>query len=303
MRFQDIVPQLAAGVNFRQSNWARDTYLTLSKDGYINFVFRGSVDDKQYTPNLASAFQAEWVSMENKQHVDVEKSWATNNLFHLLETAGPEEFCLKVENITGSVDMVFFNERGQLTFQNIGEEVYPCTPGISMFLKTGWAVSTRSAPVLPVPVDEPVPVSEGVQEPVLENVNRSTTLPEVTAPEGMTLQVQHGFYVSGLIVGQVVDQKGDLITMQTLTGVHGSRETCHISLNLFELLFESIHWSTPGAVLVNNETGARVTVTDNDDSVAVQCHVEVTSEILVPVTIMKAELNSVNWVLVDYKPQ
>lgn len=313
MRFQDIVPQLAAGVNFRQANWTRDTYITLGKDGYIHFIFRGQVDDKHYTPNLTSAFDADWISMENKRHVDVEQSWAHLNLFHLLETAGAAEFCVKSENITESVDIAFFDSRGALTFQNFSGELCPCLPGIEMFTKTTWTVAPIES-VAPTPVPVPAPAPELVQEPelvqdltptpepVLEHTNRSTTEPEVLAPEGLPIQIQQTFYRSGKVFGRVVSQAGDMLTMETLTGVHGSRELSRISINLFELLFEPVEWFSVGAVLMNNETGVRVTIVNNEGE-AVLGNIYVTAQISTSVTIPKDELNSVNWALVDFNPQ
>lgn len=335
MKFQDILPHLLNGVNFKKPNWAQNnTYISRSSDGYIQLIWKGGVDTKKWAPNAEDIYEVEWVSTDNKPLAALTDDYKPTNLFALLKDATENGYEVASENVTETVDFAFFNRHGNLVFETlVGNERVPCEPGLEMFTKTDWAIRPLQQQVEPeTPVSNVIPEpalgggaagdsnaleqpidhnvlnrrSDEVEEPVLERTNTTTTEPPVRVPDAEAfVHVQLGWWSAvgprGPVVGEVVHQCAEGITLETLSGVEGSRETTHLTHNLFDQLFAPVPWLSVGVELTNLETGTRVIVA-SFDPVSVLVAIPIAGDIVGDAEIPKEDLSPANWKMTGYNP-
>ena len=291
MKFVEILPYLNEGTRFAIAEWPADTYISKSKEGYLAFTFRSQLQEARWVPTRYDVYDANWKTFADMPLPTLKGQAVNPTLFALLDDVAVEA---QHENITGSIDIAGFNERGKLYFENmINNEILPCEPALELFLYNNWYIKATADDVQRVLHDagqhlEPAtqPLAASLVPPVAQADPGTTVLetsatvevlresavsfaPEHQATEAPSLRVRPGVYTAQGTMQQLLvevhNSQDNIVYLTPYPTVGGAPQEV-ISATLFEAMFSQLPRLTVGVTMRHKERGALVTVQDFDDN-------------------------------------
>lgn len=327
MNFSKILPYLNEGARFAIAEWPADTFIAKSAEGYIAFTFKNNLQEARWTPTRYDAVDAVWKTYRDVPLPTLKQEQRNPTLFRLLDDTGVEQ--AHRENITGTVDVAYYDERNKLKFENIIEgSVVPCEPGLEMFLYDDWFIKASSddiqhaleragqaleqpSSLTPPPhqvAEQPTPVGEQtleVRETSVEvRTNAVSFAPEHSSEEEPGLRVRPGVYTAQGVMQQLLVEvhstSDNIVYLTPYPTVNGAAQEV-ISATLFEAMFAQLPRLTKGVTLRHKERGAHITVQDFDES-SVMVSIDLgydTGNAVIP----RDRFQSDEWEFVSYQPE
>lgn len=330
MKFIEILPYLNQGSRFAVAEWPADTYIGKSKEGFIAFTFKGNLQEAKWTPSRYDVYDANWKTLGDAPLPTLKNVDVSTALFRLLDDA---TVAAQRENVTGTIDVAGFDDRGKLYFENIIDgKVVPCEPGLELMLAGDWYIKataedvTRAlaeagqhlepvnqhvtgnlvpAPAMVDPSGEGAVVTEEVHADVqILRQSAVSFAPEHSTTEEPGLRIAPGVYTAQGTMQQLlveVHSSQDGIVYMTPYPTVGGEKQEVISASLFEAMFSQLPRLTVGVTMRHKERGALVTVQDFDEKdvmVAIDLGYD-TGNGVIP----RDRFMSDDWAFVSYQPE
>jgi hypothetical protein len=330
MKFIDILPYLNQGSRFAIAEWPADTYIGKSKEGFIAFTFKANLQEAKWTPSRYDVYDANWKTLGDAPLPTLKNVETSTVLFRLLDDSAVS---VQRENITGTIDVAGFDDRGKLYFENVIDgKVVPCEPGLELMLAGDWYIKATAEEVTRALADAgqhlepaqqpmtgslvPAPAMVDTNGPgtvVVEEVHASVEIlrqsavsfaPEVTSDQEPGLRIAPGVYTAQGTMQQLLvevhSSQDNIAYLTPYPTVPGAPQEV-ISASLFEAMFSQLPRLTVGVTMRHKERGALVTVQDFDDNdvmVAIDLGYD-TGNGVIP----RERFMSDDWEFVSYQPE